>query len=159
MSRGGRSQGTVTVSGALFNIVIFADAQYLKADASAWRVAGVPPATAQLIADRWLKTSRTSKLGQDFDFTLSALAAELTADVKLAPNVGRSTLDGRPVVVLTDNGKNPGRLYVANTGKPYPVMMEATGAGNAGNLKFTQYDASVTIEAPPTAIPLPEQTA
>ena len=61
----------------------------------------------------------------------------------------RPTLDGTKVVVISR--KDGSKLYVANTGPPYPLRGEKKGA-NAGRTDFTEYGADFHITAPANAM-------
>jgi hypothetical protein len=61
-------------------------------------------------------------------------------------------VDGQKVVAVTDKTKG-GTLYVATTGKPYPVQISKPGAGG-GRVVFDHWNASVALTAPANAIDL-----
>jgi hypothetical protein len=65
-----------------------------------------------------------------------------------------TTVSGQSVVPITDSTQS-GTLYVATTGKPYPVQISKSGAGG-GSISFTGWDQPVTIAAPANAISLSE---
>jgi hypothetical protein len=58
---------------------------------------------------------------------------------------------GRKVVAIEDTSRH-GRLYVAATGKPYPVAI--SGGAGQGTVTFDRWDTSVSIRAPKGAIDL-----
>jgi hypothetical protein len=58
---------------------------------------------------------------------------------------------GRKVVAIEDTSRH-GRLYVAATGKPYPVAI--SGGAGQGTVTFDRWDKSVSIRAPKGAIDL-----
>ena len=92
---------------------------------------------------------------------------------------GTDTVDGKKAVVLVDKGNAPGttpaKLYVATTGDPLPLRAVQTGPQAPGgtpdarcdepkddvnsttrfsDLRLSNYDAKVQIEAPPGAVDL-----
>lgn len=63
---------------------------------------------------------------------------------------GTSTVSGKKVVGVKDTSKG-GVLYVATTGKPYPVQISKTGS-TGGTVTFDDWNAPLTITAPSGAI-------
>ena len=61
-----------------------------------------------------------------------------------------TTVNGQKVVALTDTAKH-GTLYVAASGKPYPVAIVKSGA-NGGRISFGQFNKPVSLTPPPNAI-------
>lgn len=57
-----------------------------------------------------------------------------------------TTIDGKSVITLTDTKGN--KLYVANTGEPYPVRLESA---NGDKIDIVEVGASATITAPSAA--------
>ena len=51
---------------------------------------------------------------------------------------------------MTDKTKG-GTLYIATTGKPYPVEISKGGSGG-GKINFDRWNAAVTVAAPANAI-------
>ena len=61
-----------------------------------------------------------------------------------------TSVAGQRVVGLNDTSKG-GTLYVAATGKPYPVQIARTGA-NGGRVTFDHWNAPVSLTPPTGAI-------
>ena len=61
-----------------------------------------------------------------------------------------TTVNGHKVVALTDT-TNHGTLYVATTGKPYPVQISKSGS-DGGRLSFDRFNESVSLTPPANAI-------
>ena len=53
-----------------------------------------------------------------------------------------------PTTASSDSTKS-GTLYVAATGKPYPVSV---AKGSSGSITFDSWNAAVTLNAPPNAV-------
>ena len=68
-----------------------------------------------------------------------------------------TTVKGKKVVGLTDQSQG-GTLYVATTGKPYPVEIAKSGAGG-GTLSFDRWNQAVSIAPPANAIDLAQLRA
>ena len=83
-------------------------------------------------------------------FSLTELAGQLVHDDSpLDPQVTQATLDGQQVVVLTQ--QNGSKLYVANSGRAYPLRGNYNGPA-PGRIDFTEYGTDVRITAPENAI-------
>ena len=63
-----------------------------------------------------------------------------------------TTVAGHKVIALQDASKH-GTLYVATSGKPYPIQISNTGA-NGGQLTFSRFDTPVALAAPAHSIDL-----
>jgi hypothetical protein len=147
--QGNAGAGTLQLEGAKLEITVIGNTTYLKADQQTWTTFGVPPAVAHRIAGRWVKGG-PKQVSNVTGFTLDSYAAELAkSESPLQPKVQQSTLDGTKVVVLT--AQDGSKLYVANTGPPYPLRAEKKGT-DAGRIDFTEYGADFHITAPTDAI-------
>jgi hypothetical protein len=140
--------GFITISGKRLDIIRVGKDVYAKGDES------VLGSAASVAKGKYIKLSATSGSGKDLaDLTdLNAFANQvLSPSGKLEPSVGRGKVDGKKAVILTDTDKNgPGKLYVANTGKPVPLQISGSGS-STGKLAFTEYDADVSVKAPAAA--------
>jgi hypothetical protein len=148
--QGNASTGTMQLEeGVKLEITTIGNTTYLKANQQTWQTLGVPAAAAQRLADRWVKTRPQQVTGLT-GFTLDNLAAQLIKDDSpWEPKVERITLDGNKVVVISQ--QDGSKLYVANTGPPYPLRGEEKGA-NAGRIDFTEYGTDFHITAPANAV-------
>ena len=77
-------------------------------------------------------------------YSLDTVIAWLRHDpTSLMATVEQDTVSGKPVVVITT--KQDDRLYVADTGTPYPVRIVTAATGP---LDFSQFGANFHITAP-----------
>jgi hypothetical protein len=151
--QGNASSGIMELEGVKLEITTIGNTTYLKADQQTWNTLGVPAAAAQRLADRWVKTRPQQVTGLT-GFSLDNLAAQLIKnDSPWGPKVEQTTLDGNKVVVISQ--QDGSKLYVANTGPPYPLRGEEKGA-NAGRIDFTEYGADFHITAPSDAMDIGE---
>jgi hypothetical protein len=149
--QGNASTGTLQLQGGKLQITTIGNITYLKADQQTWEALGAPTVASQHLADRWVKT-RPGQVTGLTGFTLENLAAQLTRnDSPLEPQVRQTTLDGKKVVVISR--KDGSKLYVANTGLPYPLRAEKQGV-DAGRVDLTEYGADFHITAPSNAMDL-----
>jgi hypothetical protein len=155
LAAGSGGKGTITTNGLTFQIIRIGDAAYVKGNATFWRQFGRPTA-AQLLHGRWLKVSATSgplssftpftDIGKLFDAVISTHGKLKKGDT--------TKIDGQSAIGIVDTTKG-GTLYVATTGKPYPL--EVTQGGK-GKITFTEWGKSVQLHAPPDAVDLSQLT-
>jgi len=145
--KGGR--GMVTANGVTFQIVRIGDTAYFKGGATFWQHFG-GSAAAALLEGRWLKAPATS--GRFASFTpltdIGRLFDAIIAPTDTLQNEGKQNVGGVSVVAIKDATKK-GTLYVAATGKPYPVSIKKQGSGG---ITFTSWNAPVMLTAPPHAV-------
>ncbi|MGW6196796.1 hypothetical protein ACWF0M_11680 [Kribbella sp. NPDC055110] len=142
-------QGTMSINGAAFSLIVLDRTAYLKISDKFWRAQIKPKADADaviaLVGGRWIKTPLTDKdLGE-----LAAFASkpkffdtlfEPTGTLrKTAPR----TVDGVSAIGLRDTD---GTLWV-DTATARPVRLESSGTDV---LTFTEYNQATTPKAPPS---------
>jgi hypothetical protein len=150
--RGKGARGSMSTSGLKFDLVRIGDTLYIRgSDEFLKHFAG--GAVAQLLHDKWLKASAThGRLKSLAPLTsLGALFAGVSAQHGKLVNDGRSTYKGDDVVVIRDTSDNS-KLYVASTGKPYPVAIVGGKKGESGTITFGDWNKSVSLSAPDGAI-------
>lgn len=149
----GSSSGTIIIEAARLEITTVGSNAYVQGDQQALEVLGMPPASAQLGANRWLKLSAQEAPALE-GFSLDSFAAQLARnDSPLDPEVEQTELEGKKVVVVSS--QDGSTLYVANTGVAYPLRAEDKGQ-DAGQVDFTEYGADFDIAAPLGTVELSE---
>jgi hypothetical protein len=139
--------GTLTMTGHQIQVTVIGGTAYLKSDRAGLLTFGAPKPVARHNAGRWLKVPASDFAG----FSLASLASQLTAyKGPLAPKVRQALLDGRKVVVIS--WRDGSKLYVANTGRAYPLRGVFTTGPHAGVFSFTDYGTRFHITAPGNAI-------
>jgi hypothetical protein len=142
---GENSQGTLTINNNDVQLIKLGNVVYIKGDPDFLaKYANGNTAAVQALNGKWLKSAATS----DFDeFSIDGFANQLkgTSDVTLNAKTVQSTLNGKPVVVLSESDGS--MLSVANTGTPYPLFLNGKG-GSPGQVTFSEYNKAVTITAP-----------
>lgn len=141
--------GSMTQNGLSFRIIAVGKYVYINGSPGFWKHFG-GGAAATLFQGKWLKAPASNS-----DF---ASMASLTDLHKLAQSLltghgtlskgSTSTVNGQKVVAVKDS---EGQLYVATTGKPYPVQIAKTGSSNQ-HVDFDKYNASVSLTAPSKSI-------
>jgi hypothetical protein len=144
--KGKDAAGTVGTPDGNINILRIGTDVYFKADASFWeKFGGAQGSTvAALFKDKWVKMSADSK---DFaEFAAMADPATLLKPSGTPTKADEKVINGQSTIGVKD-GDN-GTIYVATTGKPYPVRLEGPNA--AGSIDFSEFGATFDdIKAPP----------
>jgi len=148
---GGRGQ--LALNGLGFEVVQSGGTVYIKGSSAFYRHIGGATA-AQLLQGKWLKAPATTP---EFASVSSLTDLHRLIDATLASHgtlvkTPATTVDGKRVVGLTDQTQG-GTLYVATSGKPYPVQLAKGGAGG-GTLTFDRWNQPVSITPPANAIDL-----
>ncbi|HEY2536626.1 MAG TPA: hypothetical protein VGI24_06560 [Solirubrobacteraceae bacterium] len=146
--RGQISQGSLS-----FNLIVVGDTIYLKGSPAFYSHFG-GSAAAQLFQGKWLKAPASGgELGSLATLTnFTQLLAQTLASHGTLVKGSTSTVAGTPVIELRDTSNN-GSLFVATTGKPYPIQIVKHGS-ETGHITFTDWDKPVSLSAPPGAIDL-----
>jgi hypothetical protein len=148
---GGRGQ--LSLGGLGFELIQTAGTVYIKGSAAFYhRIGGA--AAAQLLQGRWLKApSSTPEFASIASLTdLHKLIDATLESHGTLTKTGTSTVNGHAVVGVSDQSRG-GTLYVATSGKPYPVEISKGGTGG-GTVSFDRWNEPVTISAPANAIDL-----
>jgi hypothetical protein len=148
------AKGTLTLSGNEIKLVRVGDAAYFIGSPEFYKMVGGGDAAVSLLQGRWIKVpSADSRFASFEQFTdkgklfSSMLQAEGTVTKS-----GTRRYNGQKVIVLRDSDGG-GDLYIAASGKPYPVAIVSTG-DKQGTITFTGWDEPVDVSAPADAIDL-----
>ncbi|MET8330355.1 hypothetical protein [Streptomyces sp. NPDC005181] len=166
VDRAGNCTGSVGLGGKLGSVRIVkrGNTVWVKPDADFWknRAPGVGSALAAILAGRYIKGSasdpRLSSLSSACDLDTFQKVVSDNADTgKGTLTKGRkTTLAGASVVPLvrTWHGQKL-TMYVAATGKPYPLRIDVTGGSPKADatVGFSAFDKPV-----PTTTPPPDET-
>jgi hypothetical protein len=145
------AQGSLTLQGSKVGLIAVGKYYYLKADKAFWQAHG-GAAEAQLLADKWLKLPASGSSFASFsEFTdLHQIASQLAQAKGTVTKGSSTTINGQKAIAVKDPKKG-GVLYVATTGKPYPLKVTST-SGTMLGLSFDHYNASVTLSPPANPI-------
>ena len=148
-NKGGR--GKLSESGLAFELIQVGGTVYIKGSAEFYKHIG-GTAAAQLLQGKWLKAPSSdanfASLSQLTDLR-QLVDQTLTSHGSLKKS-GTTTVNGQKVVGITDTTKG-GTLYIATTGKPYPIQISKGGSGG-GKINFDSWNGTVTLAAPANAI-------
>lgn len=155
LASGKGATGQISQNGSTFKIIIDGPTAYISGSDAFYRKLG-GSAAAQLLAGKWLKISTSTPEFASF--------GSLTNMRKLLDTVlvghgtlqkGSTTTVGSQQAIAVNDTTRGGTLYVATTGKPYPLQISKTGS-EAGNITFDHWDETVTITPPSSSVNLSE---
>lgn len=151
--------GAVTLKGATLEIVVTPKFSYLKADKQSWQIlaggSSEGAATAQLLANRWLKVPASNAQFASFaQLTYSTkFLKTITAQSVQFTKSGESTWDGRSAIVLNDSKGT--KVYIAAASPHYLLGVAGSDATAAGSLKFTDFGSAPLPGVPTNTLTLP----
>jgi hypothetical protein len=147
--KGGRGQ--LSQNGLSFSLIEVGGTVYIKGSPAFYKHIG-GSAAAQLLQGKWLKASATSSdfasLGQLTN--LRELIDQTLSNHGALTKSATTTVKGQKVVGLSDRSKG-GTLYVAASGKPYPLEITKAGS-SADSITFDSWNEPLTLSAPANAI-------
>lgn len=124
---------------------------YMKLSNSFFTSAGLPASEFSEVSGKYIKLASGSNLASfaqlcDPSTLSTAFAKEDTGFVKS----GTATVSGQPTLIFKQP-KNPsnGTVYVSESDTPR--ILRIAGPAGQGSIDFSDYDAPVTITAPPSA--------
>lgn len=146
------TSGTLDISGVPVSIVAVGGALYIKAPASFYTAQKATPAAAAKVANRWVKGPASTDISS---LSLAGLAKSLPepdAGTTIENKVTTGTLHGQKVVIVRESDGS--LLYVAATGKPYPLraVNSASSKAGPGDATFSAFGQHMTLKAPAGAI-------
>lgn len=149
--KGGRGQ--ISENGLSFNLIQIGDTAYISGSPAFYSHFG-GPAAVQLLEGKWLKVPSSngdfSTLGSLTN--LSQILDTALADHGTLAKGSVTTVNGQKVLSVTDVSHG-GTLYVATTGKPYPIAITKSGK-TGGKISFDRWNEPVTLAAPQSSIDL-----
>jgi hypothetical protein len=142
--KGGRGQ--LSEGGLTFRVITVGPSVYIQGTPAFWNhFAGA--SVARTLDDKWLKAPASGQFAPIAALTnMQLLFGKVLLSHGALQKVGTTTVNGQKVVGVRD-AKAGGILYVAATGRPYPVEVVKRGTG-AGRIVFDQINRPVNL-APP----------
>jgi hypothetical protein len=146
----GSGGGTMTLDGSKVDVIRVGNMAYIRAGADFYRRFGAA-AAARLPSGKWVKVPTTT---QNFAqlVSLTDLYSFLTQSLNTKGKVAKGavkTVDGQKAIEL--RSPHGGSLYVATSGKPYPVEFSSRAAP-AGTVTLSDWDSANAPTAPPHAL-------
>ena len=146
------AKGSMSTNGLRFDLVRIGDTVYIRGTDEFYKhFAGA--AVAQLLHGKWLKASAThGRLKSLAPLTsIGALFSGISSQHGKLANDGKTTYKGQDVVAIRDTSDGS-KLYVAATGKAYPVAIIGSKKNKSGTIAFGDWNKSVSLSAPSDAI-------
>lgn len=147
---GASAQGTISVASQPIEMRRIGRTVYVKGSREFW-TGRVPAPAVELLTGKWLKSPVTGdRLGELAQLTDLSEAADgiLEPDGKVSKGE-RKTIAGTRAIALVSDGADGGKLYVATTGKPYPLQIIPTDPKESGQVTFSDFGKQVTVSPPP----------
>jgi hypothetical protein len=146
---GGR--GRLSENGSSFQVIEIAGTVYVLGSPAFY--AHVGGAAAPLLRGRWIKAPASGA----FASLASLMDLRRLVDATLAGHgaltKGATTTVNRQQAVAVADTSQGGTLYVATTGRPFPIEVAKDGA-SGGKLVFDRWNEPVSLVAPANAIDL-----
>jgi hypothetical protein len=150
LANGKGAQGSMSAGSLSFQIVAVGKEIYINGSSSFWR-RYANNSIAQLLTGKWLKAPASGQFaGLSTLANMHDLFNQLLAHHGPLVKGHQTTIRGHKVIGLKDT-THGGTLYVATTGKPYPVQAVKRGS-QGGELDFDRYNQPVSLKAPAGAL-------
>jgi hypothetical protein len=155
LASGKGGKGEISQGGYTFKLILVGETAYISGSSSFYKHLG-GAAAASLLAGKWLKVPVST--GEFASFSSLAdmrkLIDSTLANHGTLKKGSTSTVGGQQAIAVTDS-TNGGSLYVATTGKPYPLQL-SKGGSESGTIAFSGWNEPVAIEAPANSVDLSE---
>jgi hypothetical protein len=152
MARRKGAKGSMSTSGLQFDLVRIGDTAYIHGSDEFWQhFAG--DGIAQLLHGRWIRASVVQGRFRSLAplTNIGLLLAKVASSHGKLVNDGKTTYQGQQVVVIRDTSDGS-KLFVAATGRPYPVAITGGSKGQSGKIAFGRWNEPVSLSAPKGAI-------
>jgi hypothetical protein len=142
-------EGTVALGGLSFQFVVIGNEGYFKASLAFWK-RYTNATIAQLVQNRWFKAPTDGDFASFAEFAnVHALFSGLLGSHGTLMKGQLTTVRAQRVIPLIDK-TGGGTLYVAATGRPYPV--EIANTGHHGLIVIDNIDQPASLIAPSDAL-------
>ncbi|MGH9127965.1 MAG: hypothetical protein ACRDY2_03125 [Acidimicrobiales bacterium] len=138
------------VNGQRFTRLSIGSMVYLIGNEAFLKAQGASPARQRQLNDKWVAGTNPLPSAPP---KLTKLMNTLLVPSGVLTKGPTSTLDGQRVVAVVD-AKAGGTLYVATTGKPYPVEVVRRTSSLNSTVKFSDWNQPVKLDPPTSYQPL-----
>jgi hypothetical protein len=154
ITSGSGASGTVAEGDASFKLIEAGGAFYIQPNARFLSKFTHSSAAVQLLRGKWLKGSPTNSSFQSFAqlTSIKSLMGSLTQDHGALTKGSTTTINGVKAVAL--HSSKGGTMYIATTGKPYPLEVSKASGTKSGKVTFSSYNQTFSISAPSHAVDL-----
>lgn len=147
----GDGGGTMTIQGSKVGVIRAGNTAYIRAGADFYSKVGAGAAAGQLLAGKWLKLpTSTPNFAQLIELTdLHAFVAQALNAPGTVTKGAEKTVDGQKAIELKSS--KGGSLFVATSGKPYPVEFVGSGT-SSGTVTLSDWGTTKAPSAPKNSI-------
>ncbi|WP_127502782.1 hypothetical protein [Actinoplanes solisilvae] len=143
----------IVLDGAKVELLQVTGKRYFRADAKFWAMTtggkAQGDAFAKVLGKRWVVVKPGDKSTEDM-FAFADVEEILAPDGKVTKGTAKE-VDGKPAIGLLDDGAEGGTMWIATTGEPYPLRIEAKDPAQGGSV-FDQFGATFPeLKAPAAA--------
>jgi hypothetical protein len=158
VASGRGASGVVSIDRLPVRLVEVGSTLYLNAGSTFWSRFG-SGVSAQALAGKWLKAPTSSGGLAPFAALTDPgkILSEIRGDQGSLSKGTTTKVDGQKVIGVHD-ATSQTTLYVATTGKPYPVAID-TGGTSRGRVMFERGSFSVPLTPPATVVDLSQVAA
>lgn len=152
-SRHGTS-GSISEGNASFKLIEAGGAFYIQPNARFLTEFTHSSAAVQLLRGKWLKGSPSDSSFQSFAqlTSIKSLMGSLTQNHGTLSKGSTTTINGAKAIAL--HSSKGGTMYVATTGKPYPLQVSKGSGSTVGKVTFTDWNKPFSISAPSNSVDL-----
>ncbi|MFF3911182.1 hypothetical protein ACFYZJ_35750 [Streptomyces sp. NPDC001848] len=146
-------KGSMTAGKGSVKVTLIGTTMWLKPDRAFWTAnGGNDPTVLAMVADKWIKTSKTGDMGSSMSglCNLNKMLADEVGDTNDLQKGGTTTVNGQPALRLKATG-DPSVLDVSDTADPRPLRMTDVRSSGRGTLNFTDYNSPVNLTPPPAS--------
>jgi hypothetical protein len=143
-------KGSMSEGGLSFKIEVIGREVYINGSPAFWRHFG-GAAAATVFQGKWLKAPASGQFASLAQLSnLHALLGTVLSTHGALTKTGTTSVNGQSAVGIRDSTQG-GTLYVATTGKPYPLEILKSG-GQGGRIVLNEFDTPVSLTPPTNAI-------
>ena len=150
--RGADVIGAMTIGKAKVEVVRVGKQQFIRPNHAFWKMSAGSAKQAETIMTvlngRWVKVSAKDKNFTEL-FSVTDVDKLLDPDGKVVKGEIQ-TVDGKQAIALKDSGSEPGTLFVATEGEPYPLRIDGPTPADGG-IRFSDFGATFTDLTAPAA--------
>ena len=148
----GDGGGTMTIRGSKVDVVRAGNTAYIRAGADFYRQVGAGAAVGRLLAGKWLKlpTSTPNFAGLVSLTDLHTFVAQAFKPAGTLTKGAEKTVDGQKAIELKSS--KGGSLFVATSGKPYPIEFVGNGPSGSGKVTLSDWGSANAPSAPKDSI-------
>jgi hypothetical protein len=148
------TSGSIAEGNASFKLIEAGGAFYIQPNARFLNEFTHSSAAVQLLRGKWLKGSPSDPSFQSFAqlTSIKSLMGSLTQNHGTLSKGSTTTINGAKAIAL--HSSKGGTMYVATTGKPYPLQVSKGSGSTVGKVTFTDWNKQFSISAPSNSVDL-----